>query len=405
MQDSGAFDLLSSSFLANPYPTYARLRSEAPVYFSQEWKSWLITRYDDVVACYREPRLSADRAKAFSDLLPPELRPVAEPIVRNMSSWALQMDPPTHTRLRALLNQAFTPRLMQELQPRIGEIAAELIEQLASQPEVDLVKALAEPLPIAVIGELLGLAPSEWPLLKSWSTALVTFLGTPRVTVEILQQAAHAISSMEDFFRVELQKRRAAPRQDLLSNLLQASERGTILGEQELLSTCCMVLFGGHETTTNLIGNAIRHLYAQPVEVRQSLQESAKMSVAVEEIMRFESPVQRMGRLVTEDFALHGQTLCKGQRVFLMLGSANRDSAHFADADQLVLDRRENRHLGFGFGSHYCVGAALGRMETALCLSRLFARIPSLKLIEKEPQWVPNATVRGPASLLATTHV
>jgi cytochrome P450 len=404
MQTPIVYDLTSPAFLSNPYPTYARLRSESPVYYATEWRSWLVTRYDDVMACYREPRLSANRAAAFAGLLPPEARPIAEPIVRNLSSWALLMDPPTHTRLRALLNQAFTPRLIHGLAPRIGEIVGDLIEQIASQSEVDLVKALAEPLPIAVIGELLGVQPSAWPLLKRWSTALVAFLGAGRVTIELLSQASSARVGMEEFFRAELEQRRSAPRHDLLSNLLGASDRGAIMGEQELLSTCCMVLFGGHETTTNLIGNAIHHLMAQSAEVRESLKESSTLALAIEEIMRFESPVQRMGRIVTEDLELGGQTLRKGERVFLMLGAANRDAAHFPEAEKLVLGRRENRHLGFGFGAHYCVGAALGRMETAISLTQLFSRLPALSLREAEPQWLPNATVRGPVSLLATTH-
>lgn len=396
-------DLTSAAFLDNPHPTYARLQSESPVYFSDAWKSWLVLRYDDVMACYRDSRLSANRAGAFSALLPEPLRPVAEPIVRNLSSWALLVDPPSHTRLRALLNQAFTPRLVHSLVPRIEAVVDGLLAPLSANTDVDLVKALAEPLPVAVIGELLGVSRDAWPRLKTWSTHLVSFMGAARVTVELLQNAAQAVGELEAFFRSELESRQKTPQNDLLTNLLAAREQGSILSEQELLSTCCMALFGGHETTTNLIGNALFHLLQQPPDVLQTLRDPSKMSTAIEEIMRFESPVQRMGRIVTEDLPLRGQLIPKGQRLFLMLGSANRDPLQFASADRLILDRKDNRHVGFGFGAHYCVGAALGRQETSISLLRLFARFPLLRLLSTAPAWHPNATVRGPSSLVAHT--
>lgn len=394
-------DLTSAAFLDNPHPTYARLQSESPVYFSDAWKSWLVLRYDDVMACYRDPRLSANRAGAFSALLPEPLRPVAEPIVRNLSSWALLVDPPSHTRLRALLNQAFTPRLVHSLVPRIEAVVDGLLAPLSANTDVDLVKALAEPLPVAVIGELLGVSRDAWPRLKTWSTHLVSFMGAARVTVELLQNAAQAVGELEAFFRSELEARQKTPQNDLLTNLLAAREQGSILSEQELLSTCCMALFGGHETTTNLIGNALFHLLQQPPDVLPTLRDPSKMSTAIEEIMRFESPVQRMGRIVTEDLTLRGQLIPKGQRLFLMLGAANRDPLQFASADRLILDRKDNRHVGFGFGAHYCVGAALGRQETSISLLRLLARFPSLRLLSAAPAWHPNATVRGPSSLFA----
>ena len=385
---------------ADPYPAYARLRREAPAYFSEGHDAWLLTRHDDVLAGFRDPRLSASRAGAFAKRLPPAAVEVFRPIVQNLSLWALLIDPPDHTRVRALLNKAFTPRLIEGLRPRIEALVAGLLDSAAAagQGRMDVIADLATPLPVIVIGDMLGIPRADAPRLKAWSDTIAAFMGA-RLSLEVAAAAARSISEMEDYFRAALAERRRAPSDDLLSLLLAAEEQGAILSEQELLSTCVMVLFGGHETSTNLIGNGALALLENPAELAALRASPALLADAVEEIVRYDSPVQRMGRVVLEDLELRGATLRKGDRVFLMLGAANRDPAVFTDPDKLDLRRAHGRHLSFGMGAHYCVGAALGRLEAQIALGALVQRFPDLARAEGDLLWLDNATVRGVTSL------
>lgn len=384
----------------DPYSVYARLRREAPAYYSEGWKGWLLTRYVDVLAGFKDARLSANRSEGFGQALPPAVREQLLPLTRNFASWALMVDAPTHTRLRSLINRAFTPRMAELLRPNIQSLVDELLETARAAGNVDFVRDLATPLPVIVIGEMMGLPREDRHRLKEWSDAIATFMGARQRTPEVVKKVVHAIQEMEDYFRGLIAKRRQNPGEDLLSALLAAEEQGNILNEQELLSTCTMVLFGGHETTTNLIAGGLYTLLRHP-EQWKALRESPELvSPAVEELLRFEAPVQRQGRVVAEDFELHGQTLRKGERVFLVMGSANRDAEQFPEPERLDVRRKENRHLTFGMGAHYCVGAALGRMEAQVTFTTLLRRFPDIALATpKELDWVDNLTIRGLESL------
>jgi len=383
----------------NPYPTLARLREEAPVYFSHAWQSWVLTRYPDVIAGFRDPRLSAKRSGAYAQTMPDEVKKKLVPIVRNIGGWALLSDPPDHTRLRGLMNKAFNPRMAERLRPRIQALVDGLLDEAASRGGMDAIADLATPLPVAVIGELMGLPSVDWHKLKEWSDGIASFLGAANKTVAVLEASARAITEMEAYLREVIAERRAHPGEDLISQLLAAEEKGSLLNEQELLSTCTMVLFGGHETTTNLIGNGLYALLTHP-EQKQLLEQSPELwPEAVEEFLRYDTPVTRQFRVAAEDFELHGQKLQKGQLVALMMVAANRDAAQFPNPDALDVRRSENRHLTFGMGTHYCVGAALGRMEAQLALSTLLRRFPHARLESERPPRVPNITIRGFAAL------
>jgi cytochrome P450 len=393
------YRLLDPATLDDPYPVYARLRAEAPAYFSEGWNAWLVTRYDDVLAGFRDPRLSANRAATFAATLPPDVRERLRPIIDNLASWVLFLDPPSHTRLRALLNRAFTPRLAEALRPRMQALVDGLCDRVEPAGHMDVVADLASPLPVAVIGAMLGVRPEDGHRLKGWSHALAAFLGAGRPTPDSVAAALRGIVEMEAYFRDVIADRRRSPQDDLISALVAAQDEGRLLDDRELLSTCSMVLFGGHETTTNLIGNAIHLLLSRPQERTRLRDAPTSLPAAVEEFMRYEAPVQRMGRVTTEPLEIAGTPLPKGQLVFLMLGAANRDPAHFPDPDRLDLERRDNRHLAFGLGTHYCIGAALARLETELTLGTLLRRFPDLRSAPEPAPWLRSATLRGFRSL------
>jgi cytochrome P450 len=249
------------------------------------------------------------------------------------------------------------------------------------------------------IGDLLGLPRSDRHLLKKWSDALAAFLGALRASPGQIEAALAGVVEMEAYFRDAIAARRRKPTDDLLTTLLTAEDNGTLLSEQELLSTCSMVLFGGHETTTNLIANGVLSLLRHPGELARLRDRPELLDSAVEEVLRFESPVQRMGRLPLEDIELGGATIPKGSRVFLVMGAAHRDGDAFPDPDRFDVGRSENRHLALGLGAHYCVGAALGRAEGRAALGELVRRFPSIEQRDPEPTWMDNATIRGLESL------
>jgi cytochrome P450 len=397
--DVDPFGLLKPESLQNPYPVYARLRAEAPVYFSEALRAWLLTRYEDVLAAFREPRLSSRLTSGYGKQLPPAVLEQLAPVLRNLASWAIFTDRPEHTRLRGLLNKAFTPKVTENLRPRIQALVDELLDAVAPGGRMDVIADLANPLPVIVIGELLGLPREDRHLLKAWSDMLVGFLGATRITPELFAEAVRGIVSMEDYLRQMIAERRKRPGEDLLSRLLTAEEQGSLLSEQELLSTCTLVLFAGHETTTNLMGNAVNALLEHPDQLEVLRREPGTVVSAIEEVLRFDSPLQRQMRRPSEDIEVGGQRIPKGQTVVLMIGSANRDPAQFPEPDRLDVRRQENRHLTFGMGAHFCLGAPLGRLEAQLALGTLLRRFPGLKRAEGTPHRVENLSLRGLESL------
>ncbi|HLL52931.1 MAG TPA: cytochrome P450 [Myxococcaceae bacterium] len=376
-----------------PYPLYARLREEAPVYYSEAWKSWVLTRCADA-GVMKDPRVSARRSGGFAATLPEEIRRMIEPLIRNLSMWVLLTDPPDHTRLRGLINKAFTPRLTEQLRPRIQRLVTDLLDEAAKKDEIDLMKDFAVPLPVTVIGELMGLPRENRHRLKEWADDVLHFMAGTRRTPESIATSVRALVELETYLREVFAERRRHPGEDLLSHLLAAEEQGQVLSEQELLSTCTVVLFGGHETTVNLICNAVHALFAHPAELEKLRRSPELMPSAVEEFLRYDTPVQRIGRVAKEDLELGGQRIQKGQALWLMIGSANRDPAHFPDPDRLDVARRDNRHVAFGTGAHFCVGAPLGRLEGQLAMAELLRRFPRLEPAGK-PSRLESATMRG----------
>jgi len=407
-RNDGDYGLEQAFRSSDPYPAYARIREEAPTHFSPFVQGWIISRYVDVAAAFRHPGLSANRMGAYARVLPAPLLAKVEPLIRNLSSWILMMDPPAQSRIRTLIAGAFTPRFVEGMRARTEAIVDELIDAAAAGEGegegegeghghgFDLIRAIAYPLPVRVIGDMLGLPPADHDRLKVWSDALATFLGIAAMDPAIVAKAVRSVVEMEAYFNQIIAERRREPGEDLISLMVAAHDDEGRLSDQELVSSCCMILFGGHETTTNLIGNGVYLLLKHPQQAAKLRADPSLIDTAVEEILRYEAPVQRMGRLSAADVELSGTTIPAGQRVYLMMAAANRDGAEFTDADTFDITRKGSRHLSLGVGIHYCLGAALGRMEGKLAIAALLRRFPALALDPAQPpKWLDNITIRG----------
>lgn len=390
---------LSPDFRADPYPTYARLRTHAPVHWSELGHAWILSRSADLDAALRDPRFSSDRMHqlyAFQEVM--NALGGVGPAVQLFSETMLSVDPPDHTRLRSLVNKAFTPRSVEAMRARIQAIVDDLLTAAEQQPRLDLMRDLAVPLPVIVIAEMLGVPPADRDLFKRWSDDLGAVLD-PVIDRAILRRGDRAVLAMSDYFRPLIRDRRTHPREDLLSALVAAEEEGRRLSEDELFAMCILILAAGNETATNLIGNGVLALLRHPDAWRRLRDDPALMPSAVEELLRYDSPVQFLTRVVTENMTLHGRTLGRGQFVLLCIGAANRDPDQFSDPDRLLLDRPNTNHLAFGRGIHYCLGAPLARLEGQIALAALLRRWPHLHLTTEAPAWRDTLTLRGLATL------
>jgi cytochrome P450 len=316
------------------------------------------------------------------------------PLVRVYLGIMLFRDAPDHTRLRNLVNKAFTPRTVRRLRPRVESLVEELLAPGARDGGLDLVADLAVPLPIIVIAELLGVPAEDRARLKTWSDHAAMLLdGTLRE--EHLAVALPSFLELVEYLRRAVERRRAAPRDDLISALVSAQEAGDALDDDEVLGTCALVLGAGHETTTNLIGNGMLALLRDPAALARLSREPELVPSAVEELLRYDSPVQVTSRIPLEDVSIGGRRIPAGVEVDTLLGSANRDERHFPSPDALVLDRADNRHLSFGHGSHFCLGAPLARLEAQLAVGALVRRFPGMKLALEDPPRRPGFVLRG----------
>jgi len=382
------FDPLSAEFNADPYPHYHRLRSEDPVHFVDVPGMWLLSRYTDVVTALLDRRLSAERFQ----LSLPEMQ--ASALISSLSRMMLLRDPPHHTRLRSLASKAFTPRTVEQLRPRIHRIVDELIDAIAAIGGMDLIRDIAEPLPVVVIAELMGLPAGDRAQLKRWSDALVT-VADGSLALAGFAAAEQSAAEFKEYLARIFAQRRIEPQDDLISALLAAREHDDRLDDDELFASCVLLLIAGHETTTNLIGNGIVTLLRHPEELARLRDDPSLIRSAVEELLRFESPVQLTSRVAAVDHDIDGRTIRKGQEVCLLLAAANRDPAQFVDPDRLDLGRADNEHLAFGHGLHFCLGAALARLEGQIAIQAVLRRLPGLRLASDTLAWREGLMLRG----------
>lgn len=394
------FNPFQPQMLADPYPFYAELRREDPVHWSPLLQLWLVTRYDDVLAVLRDhQRFSSERTRATNPFVRQleAVRQASGPLGR--APTMLSLDPPAHTRMRNLVNKAFTPRMVERVRPHIQEIADQLLDGLEEPHRIDIVRDLAVPLPVIVIAETLGVPPADRERFKAWSSDVANTLGGPLQAEDLLRRAQQSSLELADYFRGQIELRRSEPRDDLLSALIAAEEQGDLLSEDEMLATCILLLIAGNETTTNLIGTGMLALLRHPDQLRLLQEEPSLMPAAVEEMLRYDPPAQLTSRVATEPVILRGKKIEPGQIVLPVLAAANRDPEQFPDPDRFDIRRRGARHLSFGYGIHYCLGAPLALAEAEVAFATLLRRFPHLEGEFDAPQWGSSFILRGLQSL------
>jgi pimeloyl-[acyl-carrier protein] synthase len=389
--------LVSPGFYQDPYPIYEELSATVRVAWSEALAGWVIPRYDDVQATLMDTRhfSSQGRVLAVLDRLPQGLRPHFQPFENHFTGGLINADPPNHTRLRALVNTAFTPRTVEQLRPRIQALIDNLLDAGQARGEMDLIRDLAYPLPAIVIAEIMGAPAESREDFQRWSHGVLAFQGAGVVDPAVLDESQQHLLALREFLSELLDERRRQPRDDLLSRLVLAEMEGDRLTPAELLTTCVTLLIAGHETTTNLIANGLYTLLRHPDQLERLRAEPALMTSAVEEMLRFESPLQRNPRRMTEDFEYGGALLKRGDYVLQIFGSANRDAAVFPRPQTFDVARQPNRHLSFAVGIHFCVGAPLARLEAPLAIGAVLRRLPHLRLAEPSVEWQVHGLLRG----------
>lgn len=387
------------AFLADPYPLFARMRAQDPVHWDARLKCWVLTRYDDIKQVLLDKEMSSDRLRPFFASLPGEEAKKIADIVRYLSLWMVFKDPPEHTRLRRMASKVFHVKSMQGMRARAQEISAWLLEGMADRSEFDLIADYAGPLPCLVIMAMMGAPREDLARLKRDSDEMALFIGSAHASADKYDIAQAATHRMAEYFRHLVAARRARPENDLLSELVHLRDGEDRLSDDELIGTCILLLFAGHETTTNLIANGVLSLARFPGEQRRLRADPSLTNAAVEELLRYDGPVGAQARIVTRDHEMRGKTLKAGDRVFIMLNSANRDPAAYPDADSLRLDRDGVPHLAFGFGAHICLGFPLARMEGQVAFPALLERYRSIEPATEAQEWTNSFVLRGMKAL------
>jgi len=410
----------------NPYPFYEKLRTQDPVHWDEELGFWILTRYADVDSLYTDERFSRAQGllRGF-DRLSIEEQKIARPVYHSFSKTMFYADPPYHTHLRGLMNNAFTPRRVEQLRPYIQQIVDELLDTAQAKGETDFIHDFAYPLPVMVIAELLGLPVEDRARFKKWSDDLFAILGTVRRSTHLMERASQSLKEMTEYVTILSREKRENPRDDLLSVLLSvaddedevsyshhahASPHSTgelvhdrediaALTREELVANINILLSTGHETTTHLIGNGLLALLKHPDQLQKLKSKPVLLSSSIEEILRYDNPVQITYRSAVEDAQINGKSIRKGDLVNTIIGSANRDSLRFTNPDRFDITRNEGRHLSFGLGIHFCIGASLVRLEAEIAFETILRRFPNLKLATENLDWQEHPIFRGLKSL------
>lgn len=395
----GLYHLLDPEVLANPYPLYKRLRTEDPVHWDPFLHAWVVTRYTDVVKVLHD--FSAARTptpEQLTEMGLGDLNPIAAVMVKQM----LFLDAPAHTRLRSLGAGAFSPQRVQVLRSHIHEIANRLITAIRGKQTFDVIADFAAPLPAIVTAEMLGVPVEHHVQLKAWSADFAEMLGNFQHNPDRVPRVLRSLEEMLAYFRRAVEHLRGHPREGVIHSLLTAEVNGDRLSVDEVIANAVIIMVGGQETTTNLIGNGILTLLRNPLELERLKNTPSITPSAVEELLRYESPSQHTARLAPCDTELGGKTICKRQAVIAVMGAANRDPERFPDPDRLDLNRQDNRHLAFGWAAHFCFGAALARIEGQIAFETLLRSLPGLALAPAPIVWRENLGLRGLKSLFLT---
>lgn len=386
--------------LSNPYPFYSQLRDQSPVYFSETLQAWLISTYQDVKSATGDKRLSSNKMPFYLRPIGLESRDSLSSLQEYLSAWMSMKDGFDHMRLRTLVNKAFTSRSLDELSPRIQGIADQLIDDFTNYSPVNLIEKFAYPFPATVICEMLGIPTSEQSQFRKWANDIVSFsAGSTTVLEKAAKNAQSSQMDLIEYCKQIINERRKFPKDDLISRLILLEEGTNQLTELELYAMCVQLFVAGQETTTNLIGNGLLALLETPKELQKLNNDIGLLENSIEELLRYDSPVQRTVRVAIDDIQIRGELIRKGQSVILMFGSANRDPEQFKNPDSLILDRKPNHHLAFGRGPHFCIGAPLARLEAKIAFESLIRKFSKFELAESDLKWVPSMAMRGLISL------
>jgi len=388
-------DLKSWQNVQDPFPLYAWLRDHEPLHWSASLNAWVVTRHADVVAIFNRPEtFSSDRFRKIDDRYASD-RPVVRAVGDVLGRWLVFRDPPDHDRLRSLLQSSFTPKQLETSRDRVQRTADALLDRVVARGTMDFIRELAFPLPAMVIAGLMGAPEEDLEAIKIWSDRLAAYLGGAVDERDNFTEASAGIAKLVDYFRTLLRERTARPQDDLMSLMLRAEHEGDRLTHDEVVANCILLLFAGHETTTNLLGNGLFHLLRHPAQVALLRADPALLHGAVEECLRYDGPVPATVKIATEDVPWHGRTIRRGDMVIPVMASANRDPRQFPDPDTLDVRRPAERHLAFAWGIHFCLGAWLARLEARIVLDTVFRRLPGVRLGSTEPRWKPMIFLRG----------
>ena len=378
LESGVSYDLTSSAFIEDPYRTYEQLRQKDPVHRMRLIEAWALTRYEDVQDVLVDPRRFTNAERNYDYM---------------QYRTFLDLDPPDHTRLRGLVSKAFTPRAVRELGPRIQELVDELLDAVAGKDRIDLISDFAFPLPVIVIAEMLGVPAKDRARFRAWSDDIALSVN-PLLSSEQIDRVQQATEDLFDYFEGIIEQRRQAPQNDMISALLAAEEEGDRLTHEELLSTLMLLLVAGNETTRNLIGNGMLALLKNPAQLQRLRDHPELLDSAINELLRYDSPVQIDSRNAIGDVEIGGKRIAAGQRILAIVGAANRDPDVFANPDELDIGRDEISHLSFGRGIHYCLGSPLAILEGRIAFTSLLARFSSIRLAS-EPVFKEQIVLRG----------
>ncbi len=385
---------------ANPYPFYAQLRSEDPIHWDEELGFWVLTRYADIASVYQDPRFSrAQGLRSGYERLPESERTIAEPVYGCFAKTMFYSDPPYHTHLRGLVSSAFTPTTVERMRPYVQQTVDHLLDAVQANGKMDAIRDFANPLPILVIAQLLGLPPEERAQFKKWSDDLFAILGSVPHSPELMEGAARSLHALTDYITKLSAARRKQPREDLLTALVEATENGEQLTQDELVANMIILLSAGHETTINLIGNGLLALLQNTDQLQKLRAQPELAPSAVEEMMRYDNPVQISYRSAAQEVEMDGKVIRKGQLVNSILAAGNRDPERFSEPDRFDITRDEGRHLGLGLGIHFCLGAPLVRLEAQTAFTTILRRFPAISLASENLEWQEHPIFRGVKSL------
>ncbi|HEX2025160.1 MAG TPA: cytochrome P450 [Actinomycetota bacterium] len=383
------------AFVADPYPAYAELRAAGRIHYYADTDQWIVPHYADVNDLLRDRRFGRTylHLAGHEEMGRPEDVPEARDFWYLIRNGILDMEPPDHTRVRRLVAKAFTPKMVEGLRPTIRRLMDGYVDRVEGAGEFDLIREIAEPLPVTVIAELLGIPEADRHHLRPWSAEICRMYEL-NPTEEDARAASAASVEFSEYLRNLIRERRRAPTEDLIGELVQVVDQGDRLTVDEMIGTCVLLLNAGHEATVNVTGNGWWALFRNPDQLAMLRSDHSLVRRAVEELMRYDTPLQMFERWVLEDVEIAGQRVAKGQELALLFGSANHDPARFEDPDRLDITREHNPHMSFGAGIHFCLGAPLARVELDVSFSTILRRLARMELVA-EPEWKPNYIIRG----------